>query len=157
MPGRRRSPRAVQNGLPEDGTPTRVRIHPHGLDLGGGETLPLWAGSMHYWRHPRGAWRAGLRAMRAMGLRLVDTYVPWGVHERSPGEFDFGSVDARLDVAAFLELAHEEGLRCVVRPGPHINAELTFFGVPERVVWDPECQARTPLGNPVMLPMVPVA
>jgi len=133
-----------------------VRLCPQGLDLGDGATLPLWAGAMHYWRHPPGEWRRGLEAMRAMGLYLVDTYVPWGVHETAPGEFDFGERDARLDVARFLEMAHQVGLRCVLRPGPHINAELTFFGLPERIVWDPECQARTPGGHPVVLPMVPV-
>jgi beta-galactosidase len=136
---------------------TRVLLHPHGLDLGNGEVLPLWAGAMHYWRHPRSAWRPGLEAMRAMGLRLLDTYVPWSVHETAPGEYDFGEGDPRLDVAGFLKMAHEVGLKCVMRPGPHINAEMTFFGLPERVVWDPECQARTPGGHPVMLPMVPVA
>jgi beta-galactosidase len=134
-----------------------VTLSPHGLDLGDGEVLPLWAGAMHYWRHPRNEWRAGLEAMRAMGLRMVDTYVPWGVHEIAAGEFDFGERDSRLDVAAFLRMAHEVGLRCLLRPGPHINAELTFFGLPERVVWEPECQARTPGGHPVMLPIVPVA
>ena len=51
---------------------------------------------------------------------------------------------------------HELGLYAIVRPGPHINAELTYFGIPERVVWDPACQARSPGDNPVMLPMVPV-
>src|ERR1700722_4759049 len=96
----------------------RVRMHKHGLDLGKGhEVLPLWAGAMHYWRHPRHEWRAGLEAMRTMGLRLLDTYVPWGVHERSPGEFDFGQHDSRLDVAGFLEMAHDVGLSCVLRPG----------------------------------------
>jgi beta-galactosidase len=45
----------------------------------------------------------------------------------------------------------------VLRPGPHINAELTYFGLPERIVWDRACQARTPQGHPVMLPIVPVA
>jgi beta-galactosidase len=134
-----------------------VRIHPQGLDVGEGEVLPLWAGSMHYWRHPRHEWRAGLEAMRTMGLRLVDTYVPWGVHERAPGEFDFGQEDPKLDVAGFLDVAHDVGLRCILRPGPHINAELTMFGIPERIVWDAECQARTPGGHPVMLPIVPVA
>jgi beta-galactosidase len=112
---------------------------------------------MHYWRHPPHEWRAALEAMRTMGLRLVDTYVPWGVHETAAGQYDFGETDGRLDVAGFLEMAHEVGLRCVLRPGPHINAELTFFGLPERVVWDAECQARTPGGHPVMLPIVPVA
>src|SRR5271155_5829928 len=77
----------------------RVRMHKHGLDLGGGEVLPLWAGAMHYWRPPRHEWGAGLEAMRAMGLRLVDTYVPWGVHERAPGDYDFGQHDSRHDVA----------------------------------------------------------
>jgi beta-galactosidase len=112
---------------------------------------------MHYWRHPAREWRAGLEAMRNMGLRVLDTYVPWGVHEIAPGEYDFGSRDPRLDVASFLTTAHELGLRCLLRPGPHINAELTFFGLPERIVWDRACQARTPGGHPVVLPMVPVA
>ncbi len=118
--------------------------------------LPLWAGAMHYWRHPAHEWRAGLEAMKAMGLRVLDTYVPWGVHEDANGDVDFGERDPRLDVASFLRMAHEIGLRCVLRPGPHINAELTFFGLPERIVWNPDCQARTPGGHPVVLPMVPV-
>ena len=135
----------------------RVRLSPDGLDLGDGDVLPLWAGAMHYWRHAPVDWRPGLRAMRDMGLRLVDIYVPWGVHETAPGKYDFGERDPSLDVAKFLDLAHEIGLRCVLRPGPHINAELTYFGLPERIVWDEKCQARTPGGHPVILPIVPVA
>ncbi len=135
----------------------RVRLRPDGLDLGDGAALPLWCGAMHYWRHPPNEWRPGLEAMRAMGLRLVDTYVPWGVHETGPGEYDFGDRDPSLDVVRFLQLAHEVGLRCLLRPGPHINAELTYFGLPERIVWDEQCQARTPNGRPVVLPIVPVA
>ncbi len=140
-----------------NGAKLRVHLHPHGLDLGGGEVLPLWAGAMHYWRHPPEEWGAGLDALKSLGFRLVDTYVPWGVHEVQPGELDFGERDARLDVARFLRMAHERDLRVVLRPGPHINAELTYFGLPERIVWDRACQARTPRGNPVMLPIVPVA
>ncbi len=139
----------------------RVAIHPHGLDLApereGGEILPLYAGTMHYWRHHPHEWGPGLDALRAMGLRLLDTYVPWGVHEVSEGEFDFGETQAHLDVKRFLRMAEERGLKVILRPGPHINAELTYFGLPERVVWDHECQAKTPKGNPVMLPMLPVA
>ena len=103
------SPPAAPAGAPG----ARVRMHKHGLDLGKGQVLPLWAGAMHYWRHPRHEWRAGLEAMRAMGLRVLDTYVPWGVHERAPGDFDFGQHDSRHDVAGFLELAHDVGLQCV--------------------------------------------
>jgi beta-galactosidase len=133
----------------------RVKLCPEGLDLGT-EILPLVAGAMHYWRHDPRDWAACLDAMRAMGMKLVDTYVPWGVHELDKGVFDFGARDPRLDVGRFIDLIHERGMKCVLRPGPHINAELTYFGIPERVVWDRACQARSPQDNPVMLPMVPV-
>lgn len=94
-----------------------------------------------------------------MGLRVVETYVPWQVHEREPIEgepptFDF---TGGLDVGAFLREAHDVGLRAIVRPGPHINAELTDFGLPERIVWNADCQARTPRRNPVILPAPPRA
>jgi len=137
-------------------TASGVRVHPHGLALAGEpNVLPLYAGAMHYWRHATEDWGPALDAMKAMGLRLLDTYVPWGVHETTAGELDFGRHSARLDVRRFLLMAHERGLKVVLRPGPHINAELTYFGLPERVAWDAECQARTPKGNPVVLPMLP--
>ncbi|HHH27218.1 MAG TPA: hypothetical protein ENK57_02555, partial [Polyangiaceae bacterium] len=96
-----------------------------------------------------------LRAVADLGLRLVDVYVPWGVHELRAGELDLGQRDARKDVGAFLDMIAELGLLAIVRPGPHINAELTYFGLPERVVWDPACQAKGPRGAPVILPAPP--
>ena len=137
-----------------------MRLVPEGLAISGPEgtrTVPLYAGAMHYWRHAPTDWRPGLRAIRAMGLHLVDVYVPWGVHELASGEFDFGKHDPRLDVARFLSIAQEEGLLVILRPGPHINAELTHFGVPERVLWNPEMQARSGRGTPVLLPILPVS
>jgi beta-galactosidase len=120
-----------------------------------GEPVPLLVGSVHYWQLDPAAWRPALEAVVGMGLRWVDTYVPWGVHERPDGQLDFGERDRRLDVAAFLRLAGELGLAAIVRPGPHVNAELTYFGIPERVIWDTACQARGPSGDPVVLPIVP--
>ncbi len=143
-----------------EGSPPKkvVEVRPEGLYLRDtGEIIPMWAGAMHYWRHAPEDWGPCLDAMKAMGLRLVDTYVPWGVHETAEGSFDFGERYARLDVARFIRLAAEKGMHVIARPGPHINAELTYFGLPERVVWDRECQARTPRDNPVILPLVPVA
>ncbi len=143
---------------PHEHARRRARVHPEGLLLEGvAEALPLYGGAMHYWRHPPEAWGPCLDAMKAMGLCFVDTYVPWGVHELGPGRFDFGEKDAGLDVARFVRMCGERGLKVVARPGPHINAELTYFGLPERIAWDRECQARTPRDNPVMLPMVPIA
>jgi beta-galactosidase len=79
------------------------------------------------------------------------------VHEIARGDLDFGRIDQKLDVGRFVSLAHKVGLYAIVRPGPHINAELTGFGIPERVLWQAECQARSPRGNPVVLPVPPLA
>jgi beta-galactosidase len=135
---------------------TSVRLVPGGIDLGE-QTLPLHAGSVHYWHMDPSTWRPALEALKSMGLCLVDTYVPWGVHETGPGEFDFGERNARLELVRFLREAHELGLYAIVRPGPHINAELTYFGIPERVIWDERCQARSARGKPVILPVPPLA
>lgn len=132
-----------------------VRLVPGGLEIGG-QVVPLHAAAVHYFRLDPADWRACLVAVKEMGCRLVDVYVPWQVHEVSAGVFDFGERDPRRDVAGFLRIAHELGLWAIARPGPHINAEMTYFGIPERVIWDPKCQARSPRQNPVMLPMLPL-
>lgn len=112
---------------------------------------PQRSGAMHYWRVPPDAWEAGLRRLQELGLNMVETYVPWGVHETMPGSFDFGTIDPRKDLARFVDLAGELGLSVFLRPGPHINAEMTYFGLPRRVVLDPDMAARSPRGNPVIL------
>lgn len=150
MPGPRASerPRAVRSR-------GRVEIRDRALQLGT-RSVPLLSGAVHYWRLERSAWRPALEELLRTGFPIVETYVPWGVHETAPGDFDFGKKDARKDLAAFLDLAHELGLVAFVRPGPHINAELTYFGLPERIAYDSACQARSPQGNPVYLFFPPV-
>ncbi|HTQ07977.1 MAG TPA: beta-galactosidase [Polyangiaceae bacterium] len=134
----------------------KVELVPAGIRVGE-EVVPLLAGTAHYWRLEPEAWRSALEGMRGLGLTLLDTYVPWGVHERGTGDFDFGKIDPKLDVVRFVRLAGELGLYVIVRPGPHINAELTCFGIPERVIWTKECQAVSAGGKPVALPVPPLA
>ncbi len=141
--------------MPREAAPT-VRVCREGL-LVGDQVVPLYAGSVHYWRLEPSEWRVCLEASRELGVRLIDVYVPWGVHELDKGRFDFGEVQSRNDVAAFLRLVHELGMYAIVRPGPHINAELSWFGIPKRVLWDERNQARSPSGKPVVLPVPPVA
>ena len=135
----------------------RTRFDARGLVIssGGGERhLPFYAGAMHYWRVPPARWAAQLRALHGLGLTIVETYVPWRVHEAEAGVYDWTSA---RDLGRFLDLAHAEGLAVVVRPGPHVNAELTSFGFPDHIVGDPELQARTAHGTPVWLPSPPRA
>jgi len=134
----------------------QVKLVPGGIEIAG-QTLPLLAGAVHYWRLDPQEWRSCLVAVKKLGLHFVDTYVPWGVHEVSPGKLELGETDPQRNVAKFCRLAQEVGLWVILRPGPHINAELTYFGLPKRIVWDGACQARSPEQNPVMLPMLPVA
>lgn len=111
---------------------------------------------MHYWRVPRTDWRSALTSVRDLGLHMVETYIPWAPHEQPGADgFDFGDKDPQLDVGAFLDLVHSLGMFAFVRPGPHINAELTRFGIPSRIIEDPACQARSPTGKPVLLPFPP--
>ncbi len=131
-----------------------VTVERGGLRIGG-ELVPLLSGSVQYWRIEPPRWRACLEATRGMGMRFVELYVPWGVHELGKGRLELGERDPQRDVCAFLRLAHELGLYAIVRPGPHINAELTYFGLPERIVWDAACQARSPNGNAVILAAPP--
>lgn len=117
--------------------------------------MPLRSGAIHYWRLESDHWRACLESLKHMGFPMVETYIPWGVHEQADGSFDFGDGRANLHVRRFIDLCEEVGLYLFVRPGPHINAELKYFGLPKRVVFDRRFQARSPKGNPVLLPLPP--
>ena len=116
--------------------------------------LPFYAGAMHYWRVPQIRWGASLRALHALGLTCVETYVPWRVHQPEPGTHAW---TAERDLARFLDAARTAGLSVILRPGPHVNAELTSFGIPDWVLADPDVQARTARGTPAWLPAPPRA
>lgn len=116
--------------------------------------LAFYAGAMHYWRVEPARWARCLRAMHDLGLTIVETYVPWRVHEPAPGQLGW---QHERDLARFLEAAHAEGLAVVLRPGPHVNAELTSFGMPDHVLADPACQALGARGAPVWMPSPPRA
>lgn len=51
----------------------------------------------------------------------------WNLHEPLPGQFDFSG---RLDVEAFVEMAHSLGLLVILRPGPYICGERDGGGLP---------------------------
>jgi beta-galactosidase len=146
MSVQRPSARAVSTGAL--GAP---RLESTGLRLGR-DIVPLWCGAVHYFRVPRSRWRRALESVRALGLPIVETYVPWATHEREDGSFDFGDSNPQNDLGAFLDLAHELGLYVFLRPGPNVNAELPLFGLPRRIVLEPSHQARSSRGR--VLPFI---
>ncbi|XP_065171046.1 beta-galactosidase-1-like protein 2 [Atheta coriaria] len=108
--------------------------------------LTIYSGALHYFRVPKAYWRDRLRKLKAAGLNTVETYVPWNLHEPSPGYYDFGSggtdFEQFLDIAEFLKLAQEEDLLAIVRPGPYICSEWDFGGLPSWLLKDPNVIVR---------------
>ncbi len=121
-----------------------ISVVPEGLDLGG-EILPLHSGEIHYLRHDPQHWPLLLDRVVEMGFRVICTYIPWSIHEITCGRFDFEQDEK--DVTSFLKLCHARGLKVMVRPGPHINAEMTYFGYPKRLFADDALLAKTAQGT----------
>ncbi|GIE95433.1 beta-galactosidase [Paractinoplanes rishiriensis] len=105
---------------------TAIELDPTGIRIDG-EPRRLLCASLFYFRLPREEWRDRLRQVRRSGYTCIDVYFPWNFHETAPGEWCF---EGRRDLAAFLDLAAEEGLYVVARPGPYICSEWDGGGLP---------------------------
>lgn len=93
-----------------------------------GERYRILAGAIHYFRVHPDHWQDRLRKLKAMGANTVDTYVAWNFHQPSPDSApDFSGW---RDLGRFIDLAGEEGLDVIVRPGPYICAEWDNGGFP---------------------------
>ena len=57
-----------------------------------GKPFRILSGEMHYFRIPREYWRDRLLKLKACGLNTVATYMPWNLHERTPGKFNFSGM-----------------------------------------------------------------
>jgi beta-galactosidase len=130
-----------------------IKVRYNGLEVDG-NLVPLVSGAVHYWRLDPEKWPAILDQVKKLGFGMVETYVPWSVHETAPGEFDFGKNDPAKNLDKFLSLCEEKGLKIVLRPGPHINAEIPDFGYPLRVLNDPALWSRDSFGAPCVLPVM---
>ncbi|MCF3137684.1 beta-galactosidase [Paenarthrobacter sp. AR 02] len=93
-----------------------------------GEPYRILAGAIHYFRvHPE-LWQDRLRRLKAMGANTVDTYVAWNFHQ--PRQDQAPDFTGWRDLGRFIDLAAEEGLDVIVRPGPYICAEWDNGGFP---------------------------
>lgn len=88
----------------------------------------IYAGEMHYARIPEQYWQQRLQMLKAMGLNAVTTYVFWNYHHPSPNVWDFKTGNHNLK--KFIQLAQQEGLYVILRPGPYVCAEWDFGGFP---------------------------
>ncbi|ERL64703.1 glycoside hydrolase family 35 protein [Schleiferilactobacillus shenzhenensis] len=91
------------------------------------QPVKLISGALHYFRTTPGKWRQALHNLRAMGGNTVETYIPWNLHEPEQGQFNFSWI---ADLPAFIQMAADEGLYVILRPGPYICAEWEYGGYP---------------------------
>ncbi|WP_194893158.1 glycoside hydrolase family 35 protein [Catenulispora pinisilvae] len=105
-----------------------------------GQPFRIIAGGLHYFRVHPAQWSDRLRKARLMGLNSIDTYVPWNLHERRRGTFDFSGI---LDLASFLDQAAAEGLHVLLRPGPYICGEWEGGGLPSWLLAEPDLALRS--------------
>lgn len=92
-----------------------------------GEKHRIISGSVSYFRVLPEQWRDRLEKLKALGCNTAEVYVPWNLHEPTPGTYCF---EGRLDLPAYLGLCQELGLNVLLRPGPYICAEFDFGGLP---------------------------
>ena len=106
----------------------RVELDEQGLRIDG-EFHPLIAGEFQYWRNTSLFWPRILEVVHDSGLRLVASFVCWDFHEVSPGDFDFvGRTHPSRNLAHFIDLCGEQGLKLLIRVGPIMDAEWPTRG-----------------------------
>ena len=115
--------RAVQ--LP-DGKPHQFTLSNGQFQLDG-KPFKLVAGEIHPVRILPEFWETRIKQARAMGLNALSIYVMWNRIEPTDGAFDFAGHN---DVKRIARLCQENGLWLIVRPGPYVNAEWDWGGLP---------------------------
>lgn len=68
-----------------------------------------------------------MRTMKAGGLNALDFYVQWSLHNPKDGVYHWNGI---ANVEQFVQIAAEEGLYVLLRPGPYICAEIENGGLP---------------------------
>lgn len=129
----------------QDKTKKGIQFSKNGIEINGKATVILCA-SLFYFRIPRDLWRDRLLKVKKAGYNCIDVYFPWNFHEIEQNDWDFSG---ERDVEAFLQMAAEEGLYVVARPGPYICSEWDGGALPSYLFSDTNIRLRD--NDPVFL------
>ncbi|PAV91046.1 hypothetical protein WR25_01257 isoform B [Diploscapter pachys] len=105
-----------------------------------GKPFRYISGSIHYFRTLPDQWEERLKAIRAAGLNAIQTYIPWNFHETFEGNYNF---DGQKNFTRFFEIAGQNDLAVIVRPGPYICGEWENGGLPYWLIKNPAVKLRS--------------
>ncbi|KAF2440847.1 glycoside hydrolase family 35 protein [Karstenula rhodostoma CBS 690.94] len=105
-----------------------------------GSPYQVIGGQMDPQRIPAPYWRDRLRKARALGLNTIFTYTFWNLLEPVQGRWD---EEEAKGIAKFFQIAQEEGLYVVLRPGPYICGEREWGGFPAWLATVPDMVVRS--------------
>jgi len=77
---------------------------------------------------------------KAMGCNTIAAYIFWNYHETSEGVYDFST--GNHNISKFIEIAQEEGMWIILRPGPYVCAEWELGGIPPYLLRIPDIKVR---------------
>ncbi|PLS05610.1 beta-galactosidase [Neobacillus cucumis] len=117
---------------------TAVQLSNRGISIDGKPAIILCA-SLFYFRIPRELWKDRLRKVKKAGYNCIDVYFPWNFHETEQNKWDFSG---EKDVEVFLQMAADEGLYVVARPGPYICSEWDGGALPSYLFADSKVRLR---------------
>lgn len=92
-----------------------------------GEPYQMIGGEIEPQRIPEELWADRLQKARAMGLNTIFSYVFWNEIQPTPDSWEFSG---KNNITRFFEIAQEQDLYIVLRPGPYVCAEWEWGGLP---------------------------
>lgn len=111
-----------------------------------GKPFRYISGSVHYFRVDDGYWEDVLKKVKNGGCNVVQTYIPWNIHEPKKGYYKFTGL---YDVEQFIQIAQKLGLYVIIRPGPYICAEWDLGGLPYWLLREEKIEVRS--SDPVFM------
>ncbi|HVU38645.1 MAG TPA: beta-galactosidase [Opitutales bacterium] len=122
-----------------DGKPHKFEARDHQFFIDGQPTM-LLSGEMHFGRVQPEDWDTRIKQAKAMGLNTISFYLFWNMVEPQEGQFNFTGM---TDLRRVLKLCQDNGMWCVLRPGPYCCAEIEYGGIPYWTLKYPNVKIRT--------------
>jgi len=85
----------------------------------------IYSGEIHYFRIPENELEDRILKAKEAGLNTISSYIPWRLHEKIEGKFNFD------DFLYFLDIIKKHKLYFIARVGPICHGEMKNDGLPD--------------------------